>query len=69
MIRSNFFSLLDNGVTVWGFEIAGQTSDAQTFAIVVQNTLASLKGLLKLFFFFSGVFVMIRYVYTVDCLN
>lgn len=45
VIKNNFFSLLDNGVTVWGFEIAGQTSDAQTFAVVVQNSLASLKEL------------------------
>ena len=35
---------MDNGVTVWGFEIAGQATEAQTFAIVVRNTLASLKG-------------------------
>ncbi len=44
-IKPNFFSLLDNGVLVWGFDIISQRADAQTFAIVIQNTLTSLKGL------------------------
>ena len=44
-IKPNFFSLLDNGVVVWGFDIISQRAHAQTFAIVIQNTLTSLKGL------------------------
>ena len=43
-IKPNFFSLLDNGVLVWGFDIMSQHADVQTFAIVIQNTLTSLKG-------------------------
>lgn len=45
VIKNNFFSLLDNGVTVWAFDITGQPMEAQTFAIVIQNSLASLKEL------------------------
>ena len=44
-IRPNFFSLLDNGRLLWGFDIISKQADAQTFAIVIQNTLTSLKGL------------------------
>ena len=44
-IKPNFFSLLDNGRLVWGFDIISKQADAQTFAIVIQNTLTSLKGL------------------------
>jgi hypothetical protein len=44
-IKPNFFSLLDEGRLVWGFDIVSQPASAQTFAIVMQNTLTSLKGL------------------------
>ena len=47
MIKQNFFSLLDNGVLVWGFEVLAQSMGAQTFSIVLQNTLTSVKGLYK----------------------
>ena len=44
VINSRFFSLLDNGVTVWGFEVIGKQADGQMFSVVMQNSLASLKG-------------------------
>ena len=44
-IKPNFFTLLDNGRLVWGFDIISKQADAQTLAIVIQNTLTSLKGL------------------------
>lgn len=44
-IRQNFFSLLDKGILVWGFEVTSLPADAQRFTVAIQNTLMSLKGL------------------------